>query len=149
MAGEDAAAAVARAIRDRGLTVVAAESVTAGAIATALAAADEASTWFRGSVVAYHIATKRGLLGVASEQLITAECAREMAAGVLRITGADIAVAVTGVGGPEPEEGRAPGTVYICSGRADDLRVTEHHFAGDPPEVVRQATAEALRQLIR
>ncbi len=146
---QDAAAAVARAARHRGLTVAAAESVTAGQVAQALAAAGEASEWFRGSVVAYQTAMKQAVLGVTSDAVITADCAREMAAGVLALTGADVAVAVTGVGGPDEEEGQPPGTVYICVGTAGDLRVTEHHFDGDPVEVVESATLAALRELRR
>ena len=116
-------------------------------IATALAAAPEASDWFRGSVVAYQTTMKRQLLGVMVPSVITAECAREMAEGALSVTGADLAVAVTGVGGPEPEEGIPAGTVYICAGSGDALQVFEHRFDGEPADIVRQAALQALTHL--
>ena len=127
--------------------MVAAESVTAGGVATALAAAGEASEWFSGSIVAYRTATKRELLGVESDAVISHRCAREMAEGALRLTGADLVVSVTGVGGPDSEEGEPPGTVIICAGQRDDLRVFDHSFTGPPEQVVRQATLQALRHL--
>src|SRR5215218_5482372 len=102
----EAAHAVAAAVKDAGLHVVAAESVTAGGIATALASAGEASEWFCGSIVAYETAVKRRVLGVTAVRIISAECATQLAEGALRVSGADLAVAVTGVGGPDPEEGR-------------------------------------------
>jgi PncC family amidohydrolase len=140
---------VADMVAGSGRTIVAAESVTAGAIATALAAAPEASDWFRGSVVAYQTAMKRQVLGVVVPSVITAECAREMAEGALSVTGADLAVAVTGVGGPDTEEGMPAGTVYICAGPGDGLQVFEHRFDGAPEDVVRQAALQALTHLAR
>jgi PncC family amidohydrolase len=138
---------IAAAAQAGGHTVAAAESVTAGQVATALAAAGEASEWFSGSVVAYRTATKRDLLGVESETIISHRCAREMAQGALRLTGADLVVSITGVGGPDPEEGKPAGTVVICAGSTDDLQTFDHAFAGSPEEVVRSATAQALRHL--
>lgn len=130
-----------------GRKVAAAESITAGRIATSLAAAPDASEWFWGSVVAYHTGMKRELLGVTSTTIISRDCARQMAQGLLDRTGAELVVATTGVGGPDPEEGRPPGTVVICAGTADGLHVFEHRFDGSPEEVVEQATVEALRHL--
>lgn len=127
--------------------VVAAESVTAGSIATALAAAPDASRWFLGSIVAYRTAMKRHLLGVSCDDLITAECARQMAEGALRLSGADLVVSVTGVGGPDPEQGHPAGTVIICAGRTGRLHIFEHAFDGPPEDVVRQATLHALHHL--
>jgi nicotinamide-nucleotide amidase len=138
---------ISAAAQSRGRTVAAAESVTAGSIATALASAGEASEWFRGSIVAYQTVTKRHVLGVESDAVITPRCAREMAEGAVRVTGADLVVSVTGVGGPDPEEDRPPGTVFICAGSDSDLRVYDHLFDGSPEQVVRQATLFALRHL--
>jgi PncC family amidohydrolase len=138
---------IATAARTRGLTVVAAESITAGEIATALAAAGDASEWFGASIVAYETAMKRKVLGVRSETIISEDCAREMAEGALALTGADLVVASTGVGGPDPEEGKPPGTVIICAGSRGDLRVFEHALPGTPEQVVHLATEHALRHL--
>jgi nicotinamide-nucleotide amidase len=143
-----ATADVARAAQERGLRIAAAESVTAGGIATALAAGENASEWFCGSVVAYETATKRAVLGVTAEYLISADCATEMAEGVLALTGADLAVAVTGVGGPDPEEGRPAGTVFICVGESGRTRVFEHAFEGSVEQVVSQSISRAVRHLV-
>lgn len=70
-----------------------------------------------------------------------------MAEGALRLTGADLVVSITGVGGPDPEEGKPPGTVIICAGSRDDLQVFDHAFDGEPEDVVRLATEQALRHL--
>jgi nicotinamide-nucleotide amidase len=143
----DLAEDIASAAMDRGHTVTAAESVTAGGVAKALAAAGDASEWFSGSIVAYRTATKREVLGVESETIISHACAREMAQGALRLTGADLVVSITGVGGPDPEEGRPPGTVIICAGARDGLQVFDHAFDGSPEDVVHLATVQALRHL--
>lgn len=145
---ERVARSVAVAVHGRGHTVVAAESVTAGSIATALAAAPDAIEWFRASIVAYQRAAKGNLLGVTSTEVITHECAREMAQGALRLTGADLVVSVTGVGGPDEEEGRPPGTVIICAGSEGRLRLFDHQFDGEPEDVVRLATLHSLKHLV-
>jgi len=141
------AAAVGTAAHSRGHTVAAAESVTAGSLATALASAPEASEWFLGSVVAYATRTKRLVLGVEAERIISAECAEQLALGALELTGADLAVGVTGVGGPDPEEDRPAGTVFICAATRRRTRMFEHTFDGEPAEVVRLSTLHALRHL--
>jgi len=109
--------------------------------------ADVYSQWFAGGVVAYRNATKYRLLGVPEGPVITPECARAMAFGVLAATGADVAVAVTGVGGPGEEEGRRAGTVFICAASADAQRGVDHVFDGDPAEVVALTVEHALRHL--
>lgn len=144
----DLAEEAATAARARDLKVAAAESVTAGRVATALASAGSGSDWFSGSVVAYQTSLKQELLGVTTERVITAECATQMAIGCLRVTGADLAVAITGVGGPDPEEGRPAGTVFVCVADRHGSEVFEHAFAGDPEAVVDQATVAALQHLV-
>ena len=74
---------------------------------------------FRGGVVSYWTAVKADLLGVPGEILetwgpVSEPCARAMAEGARRITGADLAVSVTGVAGPDPDERGVPvGILYI------------------------------------
>jgi PncC family amidohydrolase len=143
----DLATSIGHAALTRGHTIAAAESVTAGSIGTALAMGEKASEWFRGSIVAYQTGLKRELLGVTADLVITAECAQQMAEGALRLTGADRVVTVTGVGGPDPEEGKPAGTVFICAGSSGDLRVFEHHLEGEPAQVVESATLLALDHL--
>jgi nicotinamide-nucleotide amidase len=151
MSTEDEAAPVAEQISDaaarRGATVIAAESVTAGSIGQALAAAPDASEWFAGSLVTYMDATKHAILGVDVDDVFTAECARQMAAGALRASGASVAVAVTGVAGPDPEPGHEVGEVHICVGTEDSLEVFAHHLTGEPADIVDAAMRRALEHL--
>jgi nicotinamide-nucleotide amidase len=132
---------------DRGRIVAAAESVTAGSVATALAAGQSGTEWFAGSVVAYRTETKRRVLGVRAERVITRECAQEMAEGVIALTSAEVAVAITGVGGPDPEEGEPAGTVFICVGSVEHFTHAAHRFDGDAAQIVAQSTTAALEHL--
>jgi nicotinamide-nucleotide amidase len=136
----------ARALHRR-RTVAVAESLTGGSLSAALAKAGDAEEWYAGGVVAYRNATKYRVLGVPEGPVITAEAARAMALGVLELTGADLSVAVTGVGGPGAEEGRAAGTVFICAASRSTVLDAEHAFEGGPDEVVAGAIEHALRLL--
>jgi nicotinamide-nucleotide amidase len=98
-------------------------------------------------VIAYGSEVKFSVLGVARGPVITAECAAQMAAGVTQLTGADFAVAVTGAGGPGPEEGKPAGTVYIAVHGMAGSDVQEHHFSGSPADVVQETTLHALQML--
>jgi nicotinamide-nucleotide amidase len=138
---------IARTASDRGLTIAVAESLTGGALAQALAKAPDAATWFAGGVVAYTTATKTRVLGVPQGPVVTAPTARRMAEGVRELTDADVAVAVTGVGGPGEEEGNPAGTVFLAIVTADSTRVTEFAFEGDPASVVDQTVQAALHAL--
>lgn len=147
----DEFAALAEEVADRakaaGLTVATAESLTSGGIANAIGAAPEASEWFRGGVVAYAEAVKREVLGVTAESITSAECARELASGVASLLGADAAVAVTGVGGPDPADGEPAGTVFAAASVRGELRDALFRFDGNPAEVVHQTVRAALTLL--
>jgi len=130
-----------------GRTVAAAESITSGNIAAALAAAENASQWFKGSVVAYAREAKYSVLGVDSGPVITPSCVRQMAVGVSNLLDADISVATTGAGGPGAEEDQPPGTVFVAVATRDRCSARAYHFEGEPSEVVHQATITALRDL--
>lgn len=144
----DLAEQIAEIATSRGLWIAAAESLTGGAVSSALAAAPEASDWYHGGVVAYSPRIKQHVLGVAPGPVVTDRCANELAQGVARVLEADAAVSTTGVGGPDPEEGEEPGTVYlgvVAPGYADCRRV---ELEGSPDEVVELATEEALALLL-
>lgn len=143
-----AAAEIAARLGRLGLTVSAAESLTSGSIACELGAAPDASDWFAGAVIAYASHVKFDVLGVTPGPVITASCARQMAYGVARVTGADLGLAITGVGGPDPIEGQPPGTVFIAVSTSEGETSSEHHFRGDAAQVVRSATTEALASLL-
>ena len=103
--------AVARALD--GLTLGLAESLTGGLVASRLVNVVGASTWFRGAVVSYASEVKYDVLGVPVGPVVSAEAARSMAEGAQRVLGADVGLAITGVAGPDPQDGQAPGTVYV------------------------------------
>lgn len=110
-------------LRDAGQTVGVAESLTAGAVCSAIASAMGASQVFRGGVVSYDTAMKIELLGVdkelvAKEGVIHAEVAKQMAEGARRVTSLEGSetvwgVGTTGVAGPEKQDDKPVGTVYI------------------------------------
>ena len=138
---------IARLASAHDLTVAAAESLTSGLIASRLGAGPEASEWFRGSVVAYQEPVKFDVLGVQPGPVVTPECAGGMARGVGRLLGADVAIAATGVGGPEPSEGKPAGTVYVAVTVRDSTTVRELDLQGDPEEIL-EATADHALELL-
>jgi len=144
---QELAEQVGRLAQSRGLLVAVAESLTSGMIANQLGAAPEASSWFVGGVVAYAADVKFKVLGVEPGPVVTARCAAQMATGVADLLSADVAVAVTGVGGPEPDEGHPAGTVYLAVRAGSHEEVGHQHFDGDPAQVIEQSTVAALQML--
>lgn len=143
----DEAAAVGMVAQQKGLSIACAESLTSGAIASALGRAPHSALWFSGGVVAYSETAKVEVLGVQRGPVVTEQCAIEMAAGVRRLMQADAAVAVTGVRGPGELEGHAPGTVMIAVSSLHRDWAATHHFDGDPADVVSRTTLHALVRL--
>jgi nicotinamide-nucleotide amidase len=129
---------------DHGLTVGVAESLTGGALSAALAQAGDASEWFAGGVVAYQDATKYRVLGLPEGPVITASAARAMATGCRRLLSVDVALGITGVGGPGPEEGEPQGSVFICVVGPFGEQVVAEQFPGKPDEVVERSIERAL-----
>lgn len=144
---ESVARRISAAAAHSGVRVAVAESLTGGAISTHLSAAPESSEWFAGAVVAYEPSVKFEVLGVEPGPVVTAECAEQMARGVAALLGADVAVSVTGVGGPGSEEGHPAGTVYVGVAGHHGSRSRLFHFEGDPLSVVERASEAALREL--
>jgi PncC family amidohydrolase len=85
----------------RGWTLAVAESLTGGLLADHFARLPEAGSWFRGGIVAYAEGVKRSLLDIGDAPVVSEGAARAMAETAARLLGAEVAVAVTGVGGPE------------------------------------------------
>jgi nicotinamide-nucleotide amidase len=130
------------------LRVAVAESLTGGKIAAQLAAGEASADWFAGGVIAYQSETKFRVLGVERGPVVTADAAQQMARGVRELLDADVAVAVTGAGGPDPQDGQPVGTVFIGRASPSGEDVEEHHFDGDPESVVAATTVAALRMLL-
>jgi nicotinamide-nucleotide amidase len=139
-----AVAAVARSAQDEGWMVATAESLTCGRIVHELGAGEKASQWLAGGVVAYSSEVKFEVLGVERGPVISASCAREMVRGVTDLLKVDAAVAITGCGGPGPEEDSAPGTVFIAVAVRGRLEETHDVLEGPPEKVLEQATEQAL-----
>ena len=138
---------IAEALTRSKRTAAAAESLTGGNVSAALSAIEGASDWFLGGVVAYAEEVKYELLGVQRGPVITAQAGSAMATGVARLLHADFAVATTGVGGPGPQEELPQGTVFIAVAASTGPDVRQYRFDGGPPDVVAQATRQALRDL--
>ena len=139
-----------------GLRAVTAESCTGGGLAAALTDVPGSSQWFERGYVTYSNAAKIQELGVDREVMerhgaVSAEVARQMAAGALQASGTDVVVAITGVAGPDGGTLEKPvGLVYIaCGRRGSPLQVIRELFAGDRAEVRSAAVAEGLRLLVR
>jgi nicotinamide-nucleotide amidase len=133
-------------------TVATAESLTGGLVAATLTDIPGASRSFRGGVVSYATDLKASLLGVDSAMLaahgaVYAPVAAAMAAGVRDRLGATVGIATTGVAGPDPQDGVAPGTVHIAVSLDDDTIVRTIALAGDRDEV-RTLTVERVLGLL-
>lgn len=122
-------------LKERGLTLSAAESCTGGLFSKHMTDLPGSSAYFRGGVVSYATDLKHSILGVKAETLeefgaVSAETAREMAEGCRRVCGSDLAIAITGVAGPDRDDrGNEVGTVYIALAHKDGT-LCKKVFAG-------------------
>jgi nicotinamide-nucleotide amidase len=137
-----------------GLTLAVAESCTGGLLASAITDQPGSSAYFKGGVVAYSNEIKERLLGVPAELLerhgaVSAEVARAMAVGARRLVRADLAVAITGIAGPEADgTGKPVGLTHVWLAAADGGEGRRFVFAGDRWANRRQAVDEALELLL-
>jgi nicotinamide-nucleotide amidase len=134
--------------RRREKTVAVAESLTGGLVASSLAAAPEASTWFRGAIVAYASDVKRELLNVPPGPVVSEASAAAMAEGAARLLGADVTVALTGVGGPDRQDGEPPGTVWFAVRDGDSCRTELRRFSADGPAAICGDASTAALELL-
>jgi nicotinamide-nucleotide amidase len=152
------AARVGRHLLGGGRSVATAESCTGGWVAKALTDIAGSSQWFIEGFVTYGNEAKSARLGVsravlAKEGAVSEATARAMAAGALRATGAQLAVAVTGIAGPGGAvPGKPVGTVWLAwaerRGRAIRVAVQLRHFRGDREAVRRKTVRAALQGLL-
>lgn len=144
------ASAVGRALRSRSYTLAVAESCTGGLIGAMLTAVPGSSDYLLLDAVVYANVAKERVLRVPSEVLlghgaVSSECVRAMADGARRISGADLAVAVSGIAGPSGGSPEKPvGTVYFALSSARGTEVCERRFVGDRTAIQRQASYAAL-----
>lgn len=156
-ASPDPAAELHRLLRERGATVGTAESLTGGRLAALLTAVPGASATYVGGVVSYATELKVSLLGVppalvAEHGVVSAECARAMAAGARRVLGATYALSTTGVAGPDRQEGHPAGTVFVGVAGPDASEAIsltlEGHREAIQEDTCRQAVAILLAILV-
>ena len=136
-----------------GKRLATAESLTGGGIGQAITSVSGASAVFAGGIISYTNEVKNQVLGVPMEKLntcgaVSAPVATAMAEGARRVIGADVAVAVTGLAGPDGDEfGNPVGTVFVGYADAQTALAREYHFSGDRARV-REQTIEAALALI-
>lgn len=100
-------------MRSRGWTIGCAESVTGGLVGARITSVPGCSDVFRGSIVSYATEVKQTLLGVAEGPVVTESAALAMARGARRVLDCDVALALTGVAGPDDQDGMPPGTLCV------------------------------------
>ena len=153
--GEDLAAVVGRRLRETGRTLALAESCTGGLASAMLTDVPGSSSYFLGSVVSYANEAKEDLLGVSEATLkahgaVSAESATEMARGARERFDADVAVAITGIAGPDGGTPEKPvGTVFFALVRRDGAGTTKKRLFGGDRGVVRRAAATHALELLR
>jgi nicotinamide-nucleotide amidase len=129
--------------RDRDGTLAVAESLTGGLLANHFARKEGAGEWFRGGVVAYQRPVKEAILDIGDAPVVSQAAAEAMAATVARLLDATVGVGVTGVGGPDPQDGIPAGTVWMAVHAGDRTTAELHRFDGGPEEVCEQVCARA------
>ena len=150
-AGEDVAD-VLESLVARGETLATAESLTGGLLASVITDVPGASRAFAGSVVSYATRVKVSVLDVPAEVVdghgvVSEECALAMARGVRRRLDATWGVATTGVAGPDSQEGRPVGTVWVAVAGPDVVRARLLALEGDR-RAIREASCEAAVSLL-
>ncbi|MFK8076394.1 MAG: CinA family protein [Granulosicoccus sp.] len=139
---------------ENGLSITTAESCTGGLIAGALTEVPGSSAWFERGVVTYSNAAKQELLGVPAATIqehgaVSEACVLSMVTGAKRISGADIALSVSGVAGPAGGSKEKPvGTVWLAWAVDNTCEAALFHFEGSRHEVRLQAVISALHGTI-
>ena len=149
------AAQVGGALKAHGLMLATAESCTGGGVAQAVTAIAGSSAWFERGFVTYSNQSKQQMLGVAEATLIghgavSEATVRAMVAGALEHSAAQVALAVSGIAGPDGGTPDKPvGTVWFAWGLKNGVtHAQRHQFRGDRAEVRAQAVRIALQGVL-
>lgn len=143
-------------LKSKKLKLATAESCTGGLVSKRITDVSGSSEVFEGGVVCYSNRFKENVLGVSPETLkkygaVSRETAREMVKGVLSLTKADIAVAVTGIAGPSSDDTNKPvGLVYIAvsDGKSTIVKKLLNNFTSDVREQNRSISADTALEMI-
>lgn len=142
--------AVHRALAAGGWTLAVAESLTGGMVASRLVALPGASRHLKGGVVAYQVEVKQRVLGVPPGPVVSAPAVRAMAEGVRRLCGADVGLSLSGVAGPEEEEGQPVGTVFVGrAGPGDEIDARRFVLTGADRTAIRTRAGSVALDLLR
>ncbi|MGI5929447.1 competence/damage-inducible protein A [Pseudoflavonifractor sp.] len=142
-------------LKEKGLTMGTAESCTGGLVAKRLTDLSGASAVFRGGVVSYTNEVKAGVLGVPQEMLdefgaVSAQVAQAMAQGARKVLGCDLAVSLTGVAGPNPDDRNNPvGLIYVALDTPEGTRVRELHLINGRARIRTVAATNAFDMVRR
>lgn len=142
-------------LTERGKTLAVAESCTGGTIASRFTAMAGSSAYFLAGVVAYANEAKRDILGVNYDDImrygaVSEQVARQMAEGARRITGADYAIATTGIAGPTGGTSQKPvGTVWIAVATPQGTIATLRPSGTDRSQIINRASAYAIEMLYK
>ena len=142
-------------LKEKGLTMGTAESCTGGLVAKRLTDLSGASAVFKGGVVSYTNEVKAGVLGVPQEMLdefgaVSAQVAQAMAQGARKVLGCDLAVSLTGVAGPDPDDRNNPvGLIYVALDTPEGTRVRELHLINGRARIRTVAATNAFDMVRR
>ena len=146
---------VGAALKARGLMLATAESCTGGWVGEAITAIPGSSHWYDRGFITYTNESKHEMLGVSADTLarcgaVSEAVVREMVAGTLNNSHAQVALAISGVAGPGGGSAEKPvGTVWLAWGRKDGpVTSAKYLYSGDRREIRRQAVETALRGVL-
>ena len=142
---------VVKLLADRGFTITCAESCTGGLLSGRIINVPGVSDVYKAGFITYSNKAKRNLLGVKKNTLkkygaVSKQTAREMAAGAAKAAKADVAVAVTGIAGPDGGTPEKPvGLVYIGCSVKGKVTVKKCRFSGNRGQIRESAVVAALK----
>lgn len=143
-------------LKEKGLTAATAESCTGGLIAKRITDVSGSSAVFNCGIVSYSNEIKHSVLGVSEETLskygaVSEQTVREMVSGVLRVSGADIAVAVSGIAGPASDNTEKPvGLIFLAASNSKKtvVKKLENKFTGDVRRLNRESASDEALKII-
>ena len=142
-------------LKRSGLTIAAAESLTGGMFQEQITSFAGASQLLKGGVVCYSNEAKANVLGVKAETIaahgvVSEQCASELAANVSALLGSDIGISFTGVAGPDEQEGKPVGTVYIgIHQKGQPTKVEKLQLAGNRSSIRKRSVKFGFYYLLK